>query len=51
MIAVGRRKFIKPLYSALSKTPENLKIARDIYAKARPGYHSVAVQTMDEMLK
>jgi len=51
MIAVGRRKFIKPLYAALSKTPENLKIARDIYAKARPGYHSVAVQTMDEMLK
>ncbi|MFN9597039.1 MAG: M1 family metallopeptidase [Bacteroidota bacterium] len=51
MIAVGRRKFIKPLYAALSKTPENMKLARDIYAKARPGYHSVAVQTMDEILK
>jgi len=51
LISVGRRKFIKPIYIALSKNPENLALARKIYAKARPGYHAVAVQTMDEILK
>ncbi len=51
LVAVGRRKFIKPIYIALSKNPENLALARKIYAKARPGYHAVAVQTMDEILK
>jgi leukotriene A-4 hydrolase/aminopeptidase len=51
LISVGRRKFIKPIYSALAKSPENLALAKRIYAKARPGYHAVAAQTMDEMLK
>lgn len=51
LTSVGRRKFLKPLYAALSETPEGKKQAQAIYAKARPGYHSVSVGTIDEMLR
>lgn len=47
---VGRRKFLLPIYKALAKTPENLKWARGVYAKARPNYHAVSQETMDELL-
>ncbi len=50
LIKVGRRKFLKPLYTALIQTPEGKKKAKRIYAKARPGYHTVATATFDEML-
>lgn len=46
----GRRKFLKPLYTELAKTPEGLARAREIYAEARPGYHAVARGTIDEIL-
>ena len=51
LITVGRRKFLTPLYKELAKTPEGLARARNIYAKARPNYHSVSVQTIDEVVK
>ncbi|MEO8087334.1 MAG: M1 family metallopeptidase [Bacteroidota bacterium] len=47
---VGRRKFVKPLYSALIKTAEGKEMAHKIYAKARPNYHSVTTHTIDEIL-
>jgi aminopeptidase N len=47
----GRRKFLKPLYTKLAATPEGMQRARAIYAQARPTYHSVSVQTIDEILK
>ncbi len=47
---VGRRKFLRPLYTALAKTPEGKATAQRIYAKARPGYHSVSVNTVDGIL-
>ncbi|HUP48795.1 MAG TPA: M1 family metallopeptidase [Thermoanaerobaculia bacterium] len=47
----GRRKFLRPLYTRLAATPEGLERARAIYAKARPTYHSVSTQTIDEILK
>lgn len=47
---VGRRKFLTPIYRALLTTPEGTERARAIYAKARPGYHTVARQTMDALL-
>ena len=49
LIEVGRRKFLTPLYRAMKETHQ-LDMARDIYAKARPGYHAVATGTMDELL-
>ena len=51
LINVGRRKFLTPIYKALIKTPEGKRIAQDIYKDARPNYHSVAYNTLDEMLK
>lgn len=48
---VGRRKFLRPLYEDLVKTPEGRKRAQAIYAKARPGYHSIAASTIDGIVK
>ena len=45
--SVGRRKFLKPIYSELMKTPEGQARARAIYAQARPGYHPIAQATID----
>jgi leukotriene-A4 hydrolase len=44
---IGRRKLIRPLYEDLMKTPRGAERARQIYAKARPGYHPIAVTTLD----
>lgn len=51
LVHVGRRKFVKPLFKAMTETPEGKEMAQKIYAKARPNYHSVTQGTIDEMLK
>ncbi len=51
LIEVGRRKFLMPLYKEMVKTPEGKEWARRIYAKARPNYHSVAYNSIDEIVK
>jgi hypothetical protein len=48
---VGRRKFVKPLFTALITTPQGKAKAKQIYKSARPGYHTVTTATIDEMLK
>ena len=45
--AVGRRKFLKPIYSELMKTAAGQARARAIYVEARPGYHPIAQATID----
>src|SRR5207244_4085005 len=47
----GRRKFLKPLYEELAKTPAGKGRARRIYAKARPTYHPISAATVDALLK
>jgi aminopeptidase N len=47
LCSVGRRKFLKPLYTELMKTRDGAVAARAIYAKARPGYHPIAQNTID----
>ena len=49
--SVGRRKFLKPLYTELMKTPEGQALAREIYAQARAGYHPIAQATIDGIVK
>ena len=51
LTSIGRRKFVKPLYEELAKTPEGKKRAVAIYAKARPGYHPITQATIDTILK
>jgi leukotriene-A4 hydrolase len=46
----GRRKFLVPLYTALAKTDWGRPMAMDIYRRARPTYHSVSVNTIDQIL-
>ena len=49
LVNVGRRKFLTPTYKAFIEAGK-VEQARSIYAEARPNYHSVATQTMDELL-
>jgi leukotriene-A4 hydrolase len=51
LIEVGRRKYIKPLYQELVKTQGGKAHAKAVYAKARPGYHPIAVTSIDDILK
>jgi leukotriene A-4 hydrolase/aminopeptidase len=51
LTTIGRRKFIKPLYEELAKTPEGKERALAIYRRARPTYHPIAVTTIDDVLK
>ena len=48
--SVGRRKFIVPICRELIKTPAGAERARAIYAKARPTYHPIAVESLDKLL-
>ena len=50
LCAVGRRKYLTPLYSRMSQSAEGKILAVKIYEKARPTYHSVSVHTLDEVL-
>lgn len=46
----GRRKFLKPLYEELAKTPVGKEWAKAIYRTARPTYHPLSVETVDVIL-
>ncbi|MBK7849764.1 MAG: M1 family metallopeptidase [Bacteroidetes bacterium] len=50
LFQVGRRKFVKPLYAALAKSPEGKILAKEIYSTARPNYHPITQATIDELL-
>ena len=50
LVRIGRRKLIKPLYDELVKTPEGRARAEAIYERARPGYHPIAVSSIDEVM-
>jgi hypothetical protein len=50
LTSIGRRKFLIPLYRELIKTPEGTAKARAIYARARPFYHPIAVDSVDRLL-
>jgi aminopeptidase N len=47
----GRRKFLRPLYEDLMATDWGQADARRIYASARPTYHAVAVNTLDNIVR
>ena len=50
LINVGRRKFLAPIYSELAKSEEGKELGKEIYAKARPNYHAISFNTIDEIL-
>ena len=51
LTTIGRRKFLMPIYRELIRTPEGLTKARLLFAKARPFYHPIAVESVDTLLK
>ncbi len=50
LIEVGRRKYLTPIYRALLTSDAGKVQAKAIYAKARPGYHSISRGSIDEMV-
>ena len=51
LTTIGRRKLVLPLYQALLATPDGRQRAEAIYAKARPSYHPITVDSIDRLLK
>ena len=50
MIRIGRRYLVVPLYEELAKTPDGLRFARGVYAKAKPGYHPMTQASIEKAL-
>ena len=48
---VGRRKYIKPIYEEMAKSPDGRERALRIYGVARPAYHPIAQTSIDAVLK
>jgi aminopeptidase N len=46
----GRALYIKKVYWKLAETPRGLERAREVYATARPSYHSVSQRAVDTIL-
>jgi hypothetical protein len=51
LLTVGRRKIAKPLYAELAKTEEGKQRAREIFERAKSGYHPILVNEVTQMLK
>lgn len=51
LLKVGRRKFLVPIYEALLKADPSAKLAKEIYAEARPNYHAVSRESIDKLLE
>jgi leukotriene-A4 hydrolase len=44
LTSIGRNKLVKPLYKALSQTPEGKVMAQTAFAEAKAGYHPLTVK-------
>ena len=47
MERVGRRKLIMPIYKALVATTDGLAFAKQVFARARPGYHPITTGSVE----
>ncbi len=50
LTTIGRRKFVLPLFKELVKAEGGKERARAIYAKARPNYHPITVESVDKVV-
>ena len=44
LTSIGRNKLVKPLYKALSQTPDGKVMAQKAFAEAKAGYHPLTVK-------
>ncbi|RDS79045.1 M1 family peptidase [Dyella monticola] len=49
MTRIGRLYLTLPVYRALSKTPDGLAFAKQVYAKAKNGYHPLTQQAVETL--
>ncbi len=49
MTRIGRLYLTMPVYAALSKTPDGLAFAEQVYAKAKDGYHPLTQQAVEAL--
>ncbi len=47
---VGRRKLILPIYEALMTSKDGREFAREVFEKARPGYHPITTASVEAIL-
>jgi len=50
LLAVGRMKYVRPLYQALGKTPAGRRLAPEIFAAAGPTYHPLTRRAAQSVL-
>jgi hypothetical protein len=50
LTTIGRRKFVLPLFKELVKAKHGKERAQAIYAKARPNYHPITVESVDKVV-
>tara|TARA_B100000508_G_scaffold136157_1_gene128791 strand:- start:35582 stop:37495 length:1914 start_codon:yes stop_codon:yes gene_type:complete len=51
LVKVGRRKFLRPIYQTLADADEDdMDFAKEVYEEARPNYHAVSFNTIDDIL-
>lgn len=48
---IGRRKFLRPMYSALKNNPEMADWGVEIFQKARAGYHPLSAYSIAQLLE
>jgi len=48
---VGRMKYLRPLYGALGKHDRTRRLAREVYAAARPGYHVLSRRVVESVME
>jgi leukotriene A-4 hydrolase/aminopeptidase len=48
---VGRMKYLRPLYLGLARNPETLPLARSCFERFKAGYHPIARQVIEAVLK
>ena len=47
---IGRRKLVVPIYAELAKSEDVKAFAKNVYSKARPGYHPLTQGSVDKVL-
>ena len=47
---VGRRKLIMPTYKALAGSADGLAFAKQVFAKAKPGYHPITTGSVQAVI-
>ncbi|MFT6283935.1 MAG: leukotriene A-4 hydrolase/aminopeptidase [Arenicella sp.] len=51
LTSIGRNKLVKPLYKALSQTPQGKIIAQKAFAEAKAGYHPLTIKANEAFVQ